>query len=162
MRTHIDPCCQFYYCNKIWFENGSFSFEWKMNTFRGYNGTWEGLGTSARLVGKLYKPNELRDVIVQVEVLRDRSRGYFTTHPASRLPSEKFSMLLVERRTQRVQSYIGRVAHLSDKTLQVSLSKEHSIIIMRQRRFRGSNAEPAWGPHIFQGIAGSKEVTLYV
>lgn len=154
----MKPSCKFYYCTDIRFAKGAFSFIWKNERFQGHNGSWDSFPTSARLEGTLTQPTQLRDVHVQVEVLRDRSRGYFTTSQQSRLPSEKFSLLLVAHRTQRVSPLIARIEYIDEQNLQLATSPDHKILMTRARPPYSS-----WGPKIFHGsIVEIGRVTLYV
>lgn len=156
----IEPCCKFYYCTGINFHNGKFSFMWKKVHFFGFNGTWEAYPHSARLEGTLCEPTELRGVTIQIEVLRDKSRGYFTVSPQSRLLSEKFSLLMFEHRSKKIHPLIARIEFIDQQNLQLSTSPSHRIMMTRNRRSQYTNT---WGPSIFHGlISGTGPVTLYV
>jgi hypothetical protein len=156
----IQPCCKFYYCTSINFYNGRFSFIWKNVRFYGYNGSWESYTNSARLEGTLCEPKELRCITIQIEVLRDRSRGYFTLSQQSRLLSEKFGLLMLEHRTSKIHPLIARIEFFDQKNLQLGTSPNHRIMMTRNRRLQNGGS---WGPRIFHGlIPGNGPVTLYI
>ncbi len=159
-RPLIEPCCKFYYCTGIIFNNGRFSFSWKNIRFYGCNGTWESHASSVRLEGVLREPTDLRGVTIQIEVLRDRSRGYFTVSHQSRLPSEKFSLLILEHRTRKIHPVIARIEFIDQQNLQLATSPTERLIMTRNRRQKHTDT---WGPRIFHGLmTGVGPVTIYV
>lgn len=154
----IQPSCKFYYCNSINFYNGRFSFIWKDVSFYGFNGLWEPYSKSARLEGTLCVPKKLQGVAIQIEVLHDRSRGFFTLSQQSRLYSEKFSLLMIDNQTKRIHTLIARIEFINQQNMQLATSPNHKMILTRNRK-----QPDAWGPRVFHGlISGLGAVTIYV